>query len=412
MTDTETAQAVPTQPDFLTTLERLLAIQATAVKPALDEATTFIAHALRADKVDAFLYDPAITSLVAVGTSHTPMGAHQHALGLDRLPLANGGRTVEVFQIGVPYHSGQVDTDVGELLGVRDGLGIRSAMAVRLDINGAPRGAVQVDSAQPHHFTAQDLAFTHAVTHWVSLILQRTELIERQQREAAAQARQLVAEELVTVLAHDLGNYLTPLMGTIHLLGHRAARDGRPTDVKLTDQAARSVARVHRLTTDLLDASRVEQGLLQLRQQPVDLAQLVHDTTDGLRTPHTAITVDVPDELLADVDPDRIQQALENLLTNARTHAPGSPVVVTLRREERDTGTWASLRVQDQGPGIAPTIVDTLMTRFVRGQQSKGLGLGLYLASSIAQAHDGTLTVESRLGQGTTFELAVPVTPA
>ncbi len=411
MTDTETAQAVPTQPDFLTTLERLLAIQATAVKPALDEASTLIAHALRADKVDTFLYDPATTSLVAVGTSTTPMGAKQHALGLDRMPLANGGRTVEVFQTGVLYHSGQVHTDQGELLGVRDGLGIRSAMAVRLDVNGAPRGAVQVDSAQPHHFTAQDLAFTHAVTHWVSLILQRTELIERQQREAAAQARQLVAEELVTVLAHDLGNYLTPLMGTIHLLGRRAARDGRPTDVKLSDQAARSVARLHRLTTDLLDASRVEQGLLQLRRQPVDLADLIRTTTDALRTPQLTMAVEGLDELIADVDPDRIQQALENLLHNARTHAPGSPISVTLRQEERDTGAWAVVRVQDQGPGIAPAVLDSLMMRFVRGTQSKGLGLGLYLAHRIMEAHSGALTVESQLGHGTTFQLAVPVEP-
>jgi signal transduction histidine kinase len=316
---------------------------------------------------------------------------------------------VEVFQTGVPYHAGQVDTDVGELRGMREGLGIRSTMAVRLNVNGAPRGVVQVNSAQPHHFTAADLAFMEAVTHWVSLILQRVELVERQQQEVAAQARQLVAEELVTILAHDLGNYLTPLMGTIHLLGRRAAREGRRTDEQLTDQAARSVERLHRLTTDLLDASRVEQGGLQLRRQLVDLAELVRDTTDGLRTPHATITVEVPDELVAEVDHDRIQQALENLLNNARTHAPGSPVVVTLRQEERDTGAWAILRVQDQGPGIAPTIVDTLMTRFVRGQQSKGLGLGLYLASSIAQAHGGTLTVESALGHGTTFQLAVPV---
>ncbi len=94
MTTLEIAQL---QPDYLTTLERLLAIQATAVKPALDDASTLIAATLRVDKVDTFLYDPAITSLVAVGTSHTPMGAHQHALGLDRLALANGGRAVEVF---------------------------------------------------------------------------------------------------------------------------------------------------------------------------------------------------------------------------------------------------------------------------------------------------------------------------
>ncbi len=404
-----TTDAAPMQPDYLTTLERLLAIQATAIKPALDEASTFIAEVLRADKVDAFLYDPAVTSLVAVGISHTPMGQQQQTLGLDRLQLANRGRTVEVFQTGVPYQSGHVDTDESELLGVREGLGVRSALVVRMHVNGAPRGCVQVDSAQPDHFTAEDLAFTEAMAHWVSLLLQRTELIERQQREAQAQARQLVAEELVTVLAHDLGNYLTPLLGTISLLARRAARDGRTTDVQLAERAARSVERLHRLTTDLLDASRVEQGLLQIRRQPVDLAQLVRDTTDGLRTPQVSMAVEVPDELIADVDPNRIEQALENLLNNARTHAPGSAVVVTLRREERDDGAWAVIRVQDGGLGIAPAIVDTLMTRFVRGQQSKGLGLGLYLAHSIAEAHGGALTVKSTLGQGTTFQLVVPI---
>jgi signal transduction histidine kinase len=252
-------------------------------------------------------------------------------------------------------------------------------MAVRLDINGAPRGCVQVDSAQPHHFTAQDLAFTEAVAHWISLILQRTELIERQQREAQAQARQLVAEELVTVLAHDLGNYLTPLMGTIHLLGRRATRDGRTTDVKLTDQAARSVERLHRLTTDLLDASRVEQGLLQLHRQPVDLADLVRTTADTLRTPHATIAAEVPDELVADVDPDRIQQALENLLTNARTHAPGSPVMVTLRQEARDTGAWAVMRVQDGGTRHCAHACGHADDALCARHAVEGLGLGLVL---------------------------------
>ncbi len=73
-------------------------------------------------------------------------------------------------------------------------------------------------------------------------------------------------------------------MSTIHLLARRAARDGHTTDVQLTERATRSVARLHRLTTDLLDARRVEQGVLQLRRQPTDLAELVRDTADGLRS--------------------------------------------------------------------------------------------------------------------------------
>jgi signal transduction histidine kinase len=82
--------------------------------------------------------------------------------------------------------------------------------------------------------------------------------------------------------------------------------------------------------------------------------------------------------------------------------------VVTLRQEDRDTGAWAIIGVQDTGPGIAPAVLDRLMTRFVRGPQSKGLGLGLYLAHSILEAHGGTLTVTSRLGHGTTFQRALP----
>ncbi len=80
-------------------------------------------------------------------------------------------------------------------------------------------------------------------------------------------------------------------------------------------------------------------------------------------------------------------------------------MVVSLRREDCPHGAWAVLRVHDQGPGIAPPVLRSLMTRFVRGQHSKGLGL----AHSIVQAHGGTLTVESTLAQGTTFQLAVPL---
>jgi signal transduction histidine kinase len=78
-------------------------------------------------------------------------------------------------------------------------------------------------------------------------------------------------------------------------------------------------------------------------------------------------------------------------------------------REGQGDGAWVVVRVQDQGPGIAPAVLNQFMARFVRGQQSKRLGLGLDLAPSIAHAHGGTLTVESTLGAGTTFQLAVPV---
>ena len=198
---------------LLTTLEGLLALQAMDAKSALDQASDLVARTLGADKVDVFLYDASVDTLVALGTSNTPMGRKQKALGLDRLPLSNGGRSAQVFQTGQPYHSGHVDQDPDELAGIKGPLGVRSAIAVSLDVEGTRRGAMQVDTAEPDHFTEQDVVFLQAVAQWVGLILHRAELVERTTQDAAEQARQRTATELMTILAHDLRAPLTPVQG-------------------------------------------------------------------------------------------------------------------------------------------------------------------------------------------------------
>src|SRR3954452_4167856 len=85
------------------TLVRLHRIASPELRPALDQAANLVAEALDADKVDIFIHESASDSLVALGTSQTPMGRRQHELGLDRLPLANGGRSVAVYLTGEPY---------------------------------------------------------------------------------------------------------------------------------------------------------------------------------------------------------------------------------------------------------------------------------------------------------------------
>src|SRR5215218_6837467 len=121
--DFSTPECREGQDALLRTLECLFAIEATDLKTALREAANRVAESLAAEKVDAFLYDPAIDSLVAVGVSDTPLGQQEQALGLDRLPLTNGRRAVQVFQSGTSYRSGQVDQDPEELRGIIHGLG-------------------------------------------------------------------------------------------------------------------------------------------------------------------------------------------------------------------------------------------------------------------------------------------------
>ena len=404
----------PEQDRLLVTLQQLLALEATDLGDALQRTCNPVGEALGADKVDVFLHDPAIETLVAVGTSDTPMGRRQHALGLDRLPLANGGRTVEVYQTGRPYYTGHADQDPGVLVGVREALGVRSMIVVPLDIAGALRGVLSVTSAQPERFAERDLPFLEAVSDWVGMVAHRAELVERIAGEAAQQGRRGVVDELVTVLAHDLRNYLTALDGHVTLLRRRAERERRPRDLENATAASRVVERLTRLVVDLLDTARLEQGLFAVEPQPVDLVALAAEAAEIFATETTAIEVWAPDELVVGADPDRLRQALANLLANAVRYSPaGAPVVVEVAREERADGPWACVSVRDRGPGIPPDLLPRLFTRFAAGRgREAGLGLGLYLARGIATAHGGTLAVESSPGAGARFDLALPIDQA
>src|ERR1700682_2050606 len=111
---------------LLTTLERLLELPATEGNTTLNQAAQLVAEVLAADKVDVFFHESANETLVALGTSDTPLGRRQHAIGMDRLPLANGGCTVEVFLSGNSYLTGHADQDPNELVGIRVGLGVKS----------------------------------------------------------------------------------------------------------------------------------------------------------------------------------------------------------------------------------------------------------------------------------------------
>jgi two-component system OmpR family sensor kinase len=113
------------------------------------------------------------------------------------------------------------------------------------------------------------------------------------------------------------------------------------------------------------------------------------------------------------VDADRLCQALENLLANARTYSPAGAVVTLALAPKTQAGqVWATLTVSDQGPGVASELAPRLFTRFAGGAQSAGLGLGLYLAHAIAAAHGGSLAMDPHPGTGACFVLVVPLAPA
>jgi signal transduction histidine kinase len=398
---------------LLHTLQSLLALPAAELKPTLDKASLIISELLRADKVDVFLLEHATQTLVAVGTSNTPMGRKQKALGLDRLPLANGGRTVQVYENEKPFIAGrQQHDDPEELPGIKYRLGVNSSVLVPLPIGGETRGVLSVTSAERDFFNEDDLRFTEAVAQWVGTVAHRVELVQELTKQATRNARRAAAEEIITVLAHDMANYLMPLRARIELIQRRAARDNAVDYLRDADGAAASLKALTRLITDLLDVGRLDQGLFTLRPQPVDVVALAKEVAVTLRVPGSGMDYGGPQELVLIADPDRLRQVLENLAANAMKHSPpGLPVGLSVEEQLRQDGRWVRIAVTDQGPGIPPELRDTLFDRFARGPGSSGLGLGLYLARQIALAHGGTLEVTSTPGKGTRFEVTLPEAP-
>lgn len=393
----------------LATLEGLLAIRATDRLPGITEAARLLVRTFAADKLDVFLHDATSETLVAEGTSDTPMGHQQVRLGLNRLPLANGGSAVRVFQTGEPHLTRHADEE-GELTGLVDGLGIRSEIIAPVEIGGVRRGVVLVSSRTPDYFSEEHLRLLGTVARWIGLVAERAELAERLATEAAASGRRTAAEELIAVLAHDLRNHLASLRGRLDLLRWRAKRAGHAAYIGDAEAAILAADRLGKLVADLLDSERLERGLFTVRPEAVDLVCLARQTAESFGAGAIGISVQAPDELWVSADPDRLQQCLENLLANAVKHSPaGGRVTVELASERRGGVEGARLSVEDEGPGVPPELVPRLFERFARGTASSGMGLGLFLASRIAVAHAGALTLDSPPATPARFTLWLPV---
>jgi signal transduction histidine kinase len=396
-------------PGMLDLLQRLLAIESDTLAVALTEACSVVAEVLHADKVDAFLHDASRESLVATGASSQPLSQRQRQLGLDVLPLANGGRSVDVFQTGRNYFNNHVESDLEEVRGLRDALGIRSAIGVPLVIGDERRGVVMVASQAPDAFTPDQVRFAESIARWVGLVAHRTELMAESARAAALHARRDAAEELVTVLAHDLRNLLAPITSRFELLAQRARKEDRERDLRDAEGGLRTARRMASFLSDMLDVTRIDHGLLVMESEPFDLAVLAAEVCATFTSAEVKVEAVVGKAVMVAGDRLRVRQALENLIANAVQHSPPrARVTATVSSIARDGGEWGRLDVRDEGGGIPPDVLPHIFQRFVTGGESRGLGLGLYLAKQIALAHGGDLTVQSTAERGTVFRLEVP----
>jgi signal transduction histidine kinase len=174
----------------------------------------------------------------------------------------------------------------------------------------------------------------------------------------------------------------------------------------------RSAHRLTHLVNALLDAVRTGFRRVPLRHARVDLATLTRSVLEQLaqsaERAGCTVLIDAESPVVGLWDEAGVQQILTNLLTNAMKFGAGHPVEVAVsRRDDR-----ARVTVRDHGPGIDPIELPRLFDRFERGVSTRsfgGLGLGLYIARGIAEAHGGTVHAQSERGHGATFTLELPL---
>jgi signal transduction histidine kinase len=398
---------------YLDTLQRLLEMPATDLAAALTHAADTLAEVLAADKVDAFLFDPSRDSLVAVGTSTQPLSALERHLGLDVLPLSNGGRSVDVFRSGQVYVCGNVLADAGEVRGIKEGLRVQSIVAAPLGAGEQRRGVLLVSSLQRDFFTELDATLVASAGHWIASVAERAELVESIRRAAVEQARRNTGDELVSIVAHDIRNYLQPITWRLHALVHRAGVARRDDDVADLRSVHDILGQLSSLVSNLLDVARLDSGIYQPALEPVDLVELAHAAAHACSSPEHPVNVRHSQPVVVTGNAVRLRQCLDNVVMNAIAHSPSSGHVhVFVSRDIAKDGPWARVEIVDEGPGIPESMLPHVFEKFFSGgAEGRGLGLGLYIAKRIASAHRGDLTADRYEGKGARFTLRIPALP-
>ncbi|QEG29969.1 Autoinducer 2 sensor kinase/phosphatase LuxQ [Gemmata obscuriglobus] len=242
-----------------------------------------------------------------------------------------------------------------------------------------------------------------------------TDIEEQKQREASLLRADVQKDAFLATLAHELRNPLAPIADVAHLLGSGGLDDGRLREAGAL--LAGQVRLLTRLVDDLTDLSRVRRGAVELRCEPVALADVIRTAVETsaphIRAAGHRLSLERRSEpVIVRGDAVRLAQVVSNLLTNAAKYTPpGGNVWLALDRD----GTEAVVRVRDDGAGIDPALLPRVFDMFVQERRLQeqapgGLGVGLTLAQQIVELHGGAIDARSAgPGRGAEFVIRLPL---
>ncbi len=268
------------------------------------------------------------------------------------------------------------------------------------------------DPERPREYAPDDQALGEELTRRAASAIENARLYRH--------ARELnrMKDEFLATLSHELRTPMNAVLGWTRMLRAGVVRSDRVPGA--LEAVERNAVAQNRLIEDLLDVSRIVTGKFRLDVQPVDLRALIAAAIDVVQPAATAKELRIqttfdPDAGPVVGDPQRLQQAVWNLLTNA---VKFTPPLGRVRVDVARVGGGAEIVVSDSGEGITPSVLPYVFDRFRQGDSGTtrahaGLGLGLAIVRHIVELHGGTVQAESAgEGQGATFRIRLPIGPS
>ena len=280
----------------------------------------------------------------------------------------------------------------------------RSAICVPLINRDKILGVVNVSSAAEGRFTEFDLRAMSVFGEQAAAAVANARLYEAERRHVEELERlNNEKSEFLAQVSHELRTPLTSILGAI--TAARAAGEAIRRD-ELDDIVERQARRLAMMVDELLEAARLERGVIGRQSEHVDATEIVRRAAADAGVAGREVTIDVPPRCRLTLDPESFRRVLDNLIDNAHKHGDG-PVHVSMAQE----ADRVVIGVRDHGPGVPPEEREAVFERFHRlSEDTPGLGLGLPLVRSVVRAAGGDVTIEDAPDGGAVFRVEWPRT--
>ncbi len=294
---------------------------------------------------------------------------------------------------------------------------IRSVLGIPLSFQKKRIGAIILASL--NGYSDEDVEFLRTCIGEIASAINNAmtyRLIQIQAKQLEEMNKELMRanklkDEFLANVSHEFRTPLNSIIGFANLLAKNKEGNLTKKQLNYIEKILKNAKHLLNLINDLLDLSKIEAGRIEINIRSVDIVKLVKETAESIKPQAEAkslyLKIDIPQSpIITETDPDRVRQILLNLLSNAVKFTERGGITVRVELE----GRWIKIHVIDTGIGIPEDMLDKIFDKFVQGSYKRGgTGLGLAISKKLAELLGGKITVKSKVGEGSTFTLWLPL---